>query len=389
MIVRQVTWYNEIMEKSRNEVTPEFLMIGAFKEHIIIQNKIIEIKNQFETALHENKLNIENKLFIEKSLNLLQDSLVYVKGNQDFNSYYNGMLSSITTINESICKLTQVINLTCTVKQIDNNSLKLVKNVVENVDSGLATKIERMCKTIVFNSNSNTPSKKIYYLKGNSGVGKTYLVKKIINLFNLPFLETKMYLDRFDSEIDVFLTRNKYKNSIIFVDEAGDSIDAWSTKLKFLFDPDNNKLESKLLKSTQYTVFDWDKVYHDISNVTFILTGNYDITDKALQSRLDTIIFPKINLQNRKIIANMLVNDMTQNKESVDTRIINKIINETHKNFDGCRELKHLIQNYIVELNNDPNIVFNVQKEIASFVHSVKNIKNPKKELDDTSIQKI
>ncbi|MFZ9594761.1 MAG: AAA family ATPase [Bdellovibrionia bacterium] len=379
-------YLDQRIKKSVDALTPDSLKTGDAKLMAELEKRARSLKEEYLKIKDDPRVFEENRSYLKAYIEKSEKSLEYLKGNRAFDPSIPSRLDEISAFLDAIQK---TLSFPKEVKRIDfKTSEEEIKSLTTNVDRNLGVQIQRIGKSIALasqNTDHSMNSKKIYYLKGHPGTGKTFLANGIAKALGLPFLETKMSGLQQDgtfpinSEIARFLGNNESKNAVIFIDEAGDLFHSLRdnnplnsltlSELKKLLDPDNLKIEDRTIPKTQAMHQSTQRIFQDLSKVTFILTGNYEIEEEALKSRITTLEFPKVSLKDRKKIAQIIweKNSSGLPLDESTQRVLEEITQKTDEKFDGVREMKTIIQNYIVERSSNPDQPFNVDEELKAF----------------------
>ncbi len=98
-------------------------------------------------------------------------------------------------------------------------------------------------------------------------------------------------------------------------------------------------------------------------------TGNPEVQEAALASRMQVVRFPRVSLEDRKKIAYTVWNNTSRGLPlDPDVHsILDEIILRTDQRFDGLREMKTVIGNYIVEKTKNKDVTFDVDSALLEF----------------------
>jgi len=271
---------------------------------------------------------------------------------------------------ESIEKITLISGFT----NMDSELAKF-KNEME-YDKDTREFMSIIAKEIKNMSNNEESRPGHFYIHGPAGSGKTALMDKLeeismhsgLKVCKIEVVEIK---NNFSKAVDRCLMSAKSKNVIILIDEMGDLFkNSNSNPIQFpnplgsyiQQDPvsslktimDGGKrviIESQTLsemlneKTNGFSKQD-AKMYHNLSKVMFIGTGNYDLPSRntmdgaALRQRITSFKTPKVPLETRVKIAKKILQAATSNTLTVaDIEKINEITQHDNKRTDGARVL--------------------------------------------------
>lgn len=167
------------------------------------------------------------------------------------------------------------------------------------------------------NGESNIPINPVYLL-GNPGVGKTYFVKKMSEILNIPIIQGSIIdynyhqishgTQKFDEKmihmylkaLHTAITTKKTRTFIMFIDEFDKKLSRTSNVLEYM-NCNNNEVHD-----------DYIDITSDIGDILPVCAGNKKISKvhkvhMPLEDRFVTIIFPKMSQDiKRNIIYNVM-----------------------------------------------------------------------------------
>lgn len=243
----------------------------------------------------------------------------------------------------------------------DNDSLALVKKLLDDNHFGMEKAKERIIEYLAVKKNSDLVDTPIICLVGPPGVGKTTFASSIAQSMNRNFVKISMggiddeamikghirtYIGSMPGKIIEGIKRAKSCNPVFLIDE----IDKMGTSYKG--DPGSALLEVLDSSQNKYFVDNYVGEEFDLSNTLFILTAN-DLSKipSVLKDRLEIIEvsgyteFEKVNISNKYLIPKICKSHGIKNIKISDEKLIKIIRNYTKES--GVRELNRLLSKIV------------------------------------------
>ncbi len=337
------------------------------------------------------KLPQSYRIKIEEILDYLQAEFVYsgstmtVKMNVDVGNK-EGEIKKLT---KQLQKIEAIFSLPLELKPIKKVDYEdKLEQLLVNYDQDVQAKIRHLTAGIEassqpdeefdpFHKIGTPPTRRIIYLLGPPGTGKTYLGEKYADALGLPFLQLsaaelkelalgdrdKSRYDespevlKFTQKIVKLAKEKRKKNLIIFVDEFDKLIEPSSKSQSYYgaSSVGDGELQGFFLQffdreRSLFKLRDLD-VDIDLSSITFLLAGNRKLTDStnAMVARMRTIDFNPLPLDKRVDIACRMFGQKTRKLNlSQDPEMLTKdlaqIVALAHKDFAINLGVKALIK---------------------------------------------
>tara|TARA_B110000211_G_C14059775_1_gene544987 strand:+ start:282 stop:1760 length:1479 start_codon:yes stop_codon:yes gene_type:complete len=350
--------------ETRDNINREY-QIALYKFENTKNNNIKKVDNKFDISLISDLDTIKYKIL---NLNCSDNikTTIYKKYIQ---------LKNLKTNDEEYSKLLNWVEWSIklphdNIKQFDNKNIQeTIKNISIALNKELygLDKVKEQLLVFITNKLLNPDIKRCNLgLVGPPGVGKTAIVKLLSKILHFPFEQISFggvksteflkghqytYVGSEPGEIVKCLTRMKYKNGIIFLDEyekISDNKDIQSLLLHITDPCQNYEFRDSYLSDIPL----------DLSKVWFIYSMNELPNNKALQDRIFYIdvngysINEKIKILQKHLIpkaisnCNLKKNSIKINKEN-SIYLINKV-NNCNK---GVRNLENSINDIIMKIN--------------------------------------
>lgn len=299
--------------------------------------------------------------------------ILYLK-NQYEDDFLNNRDQKIYSkrIKENIEKVWNVEKLT--VQQIKFNPK--IEKVLSLYDDQVAKQIQNFYIQCLISSEIKA-RKNIIYLYGPPGVGKTYLVNQLKNVFELPLVTISNSKKLKNNSVeDIIKNMCGISNSIIFVDEF-DKMEYHSDFRTFILN---------LCGQNEYQNIKLDQIYSYVTylfklqNPIIILAGNKVPHDEAILSRVPIIKFESISKEKKKeIYLNYIKTEISHylgfekysNLNSLHYNSHEKLIDEIIEKdtSEGVRVGLDILDKYIIHL-----LTFNIIPETFILPFSVDEI---------------
>lgn len=350
--------------ETRDRINKEF-QIALYKFQNTKNNNIKKVDNKFDISLISDLDTIKLKIL---NLNCSDDikTTIYKKYIQ---------LKNLKTNDEEYSKLLNWIEWCLklpyeNVIQFDKNNIqKTIKNIsiILNKELYGLDKVKEQLLVFITNKLLNPNIKRCNLgLVGPPGVGKTAIVKLLSKILHFPFQQISFgginsseflkghqytYIGSEPGEIVKCLSRMKYKNGIIFLDEY--------EKIS-----DNKDIQSLLLHITDpcqnYEFRDsyLSEIPLDLSKIWFIYSMNELPQNKALQDRIFYIDIngystnEKIKILQKHLIPNAISNcNLKENCIKINKENSVYLINKVNNCKKGVRNLENSINDIIMKIN--------------------------------------
>ncbi|MDA0712872.1 MAG: AAA family ATPase, partial [bacterium] len=211
-----------------------------------------------------------------------------------------------------VLQLDTLLNLPKDIAEVKLD-IEKIKTAIFGYNTKTKDAIINFCIRHIANQKKPKPQKTAVFFKGKPGTGKTVAAEKIATALELPFEVISLA----DVGVNEFIGSSygqtarpgllaetlakvgkKYpnsKNMIILIDEADRAINR---------DPGLREFLLTLLEPETKSYYNpYFKLDIDVSRVGFILAGNYDIDDEALNNRLQIVNFEGFELECKRSVT--------------------------------------------------------------------------------------